>query len=243
MGIEGRIHSIETMGTLDGPGIRFVVFVQGCCLRCSYCHNPDTWDICGGNLLDVNMLMEKIMRYKPYMDASGGGVTVSGGEPALQPDFVSELFKMCKEEGIHTALDTSGYSSKSSYKRIIPFTDLVLFDIKHINPNSHYLLTGKGNSKILENLKYIDSQRIPIWIRHVIVPGITDSIMYIKNLAEFLTKIQSVRLVELLPYHNLGVHKWRELGIKYELENVLSPSQDLLGEIRNVFIEKGLKVA
>lgn len=243
MGIKGRMHSVETMGTLDGPGIRFVIFVQGCCLRCAYCHNPDTWDVCGGSLMDVDIMIEKIMRYKPYMDASGGGVTVSGGEPALQPDFVVELFKRCREKGIHTALDTSGYSNKLSFEKIIPYTDLVLFDIKHINPKKHHALTGKNNHKILDNLMYIDSQGVPIWIRHVIVPGITDNVMYIKNLAEFLTNIRSVQLIELLPYHNLGVHKWKELGIKYDLGNMLPPSQDQLGEIRNVFIRRGLKVA
>lgn len=243
MELKARIHSVETMGTLDGPGIRFVIFMQGCPLRCCYCHNPDTWDIQGGRIVGIEELIAKILRYKPYMDASGGGVTVSGGEPTLQPEFIAELFRRCKEEGIHTALDTCGYCSITDIDKIIPYTDLVLFDIKHIQPQEHIILTGKDNNRILDALKHIDSKNIPLWIRHVILPGLTDNILFVNMLAEFLKTIHSLELVELLPYHNLGIHKWRKLGLKYPLERVLPPSEKNLNMIKDILNKKGIRVA
>ncbi|MGB9814019.1 MAG: pyruvate formate-lyase-activating protein [Thermovenabulum sp.] len=243
MGIKGRIHSIETMGTLDGPGIRFVIFTQGCPLRCAYCHNPDTWDPLGGFVIDVEEIFNKILRYKTYMDFSGGGVTLSGGEPTLQPDFAAELFKRCKNAGINTALDTSGYCEQKDLAKILPYTDLVLFDVKHPNQKEHIKLTGKDNEKIIQNLSFIDSMGVKIWIRYVLVPGITDSPELIKKLADFLTLFRSIEKVEILPYHNLGVHKWKALGLNYPLSKINPPSAEDIKKSKKILLDRGLKVS
>lgn len=243
MVIKGRIHSIETMGTLDGPGIRFVVFTQGCPLRCAYCHNPDTWDPSGGYLIEADELFNRILRYRNYMEFSGGGVTLSGGEPTLQPDFCSELFKRCKDAGINTALDTSGYCEQKNLEKILPYTDLVLFDIKHLDTKSHIELTGRDNGKILENMHLIESKKVKTWVRYVLLPGINDAPEIINKLADFLSGFHFIERVEVLPYHRLGIHKWEKLGISYKLKKINPPSKEDLNCIKHIIAQRGLKVS
>lgn len=228
-----RIHSIETMGLVDGPGVRVVVFMQGCKLRCAYCHNPDTWGLKGGQEISAEELLNKIKRYKPYFKASGGGITLSGGDPLLQPEFVSELFKMCKEEGIHIALDTAGYGF-GEYDEILKYTDLALLDIKHIDEIEHKKLTGKGRNGFLEFLDAVKRNRTKLWIRHVVVPGITDSDEHIRTVAEYINTIPNVEKVELLPYHTYGEDKYKALNLPYRLEGTPPLSSDRLEELNNI---------
>lgn len=231
--VTGRIHSIETMGLLDGPGIRVVVFMQGCRLRCAYCHNPDTWDIKGGFEITAEELLKKVRRYKVYFSKSGGGVTLSGGDPLMQPEFVAEFFKLCRGEGIHTTLDTSGYGL-GDYDEVLKYTDLILLDIKHIEDAAHRELTGLGREGFLEFLEAVKANGNKMWIRHVVVPGITNSKEHIKKLAEFINTIPNVERVELLPYHVHGVDKYKELNIKYRLEGVDPLSKEELEELYKV---------
>lgn len=223
----GNIHSIESFGTVDGPGIRFVIFMQGCTLKCKYCHNRDTWNVKAGKEISINELIKEILNYKTYFDNSGGGVTVSGGEPLLQAEFVTELFKKLKELGIHTALDTAGSIPLSSeIKELLKYTDLVLLDIKHIDDEKSKQLTGFSNKNNLEFAKYLNNVNIPVWIRQVLVPGYTDDKFDLQKLKNFLDTLSNVEKIEILPYHNLGMFKWKELGDTYELENVVPPSQE-----------------
>lgn len=221
----GRIHSTESFGTVDGPGIRFVIFMQGCTLKCKYCHNRDTWKIKSGNQVTIEELIKSIENYRTYMDNSGGGVTVSGGEPLLQAEFVTELFKKLKELGIHTALDTAGSIPLSpEIKELLKYTDLVLIDIKHIDDEKCKALTGFSNKNNMEFIKYLNNVNIPIWIRQVLVPGYTDDKFDLQKLKQFIDTLSNVEKVEILPYHNLGKFKWIELGDTYELEDVVPPS-------------------
>lgn len=222
----GRLHSIETFGTVDGPGIRVVLFLQGCPLRCAYCHNRDTWDARGGRLWQVDQLHDFVMRYKPYMDSSGGGVTVTGGEPLLQHGFVTELFKSLKAEGIHTALDTSGYCDVAQVQPLLDVTDLVLLDIKAVEALLHKRLTGVDNARILAFAKSLAQREIPVWVRHVLVPGLTDSEEELTALRGIVESLGNVQRVELLPYHTMGVYKWNQLGCDYPLEGVPEPTQE-----------------
>lgn len=211
----GRIHSVETLGTVDGPGIRFVVFMQGCPLKCKYCHNRDTWEINTGKTFTTDELVKKILRSKSYFEASGGGVTVSGGEPLLQVEFVTELFKKLKELNIHTALDTAGsLPINDKIKWLLKYTDLVLLDIKHIDEEKCIDLIGTSNKNNLNFAKYLSNNRIPMWIRQVLVPGITDDEQDLLKLKEFISNLNSVKKVEILPYHNLGKFKWEKLRRK-----------------------------
>ncbi|MBU5590453.1 pyruvate formate lyase-activating protein [Clostridium sp. MSJ-4] len=216
--MKGRIHSIETMGLVDGPGIRVVVFFQGCALRCAYCHNPDTWNFSGGEEIEALDLLKKIVRYKPYFDRSYGGVTFSGGDPLMQPEFLLQILKLCKENGIQTALDTSGYGF-GDYDEILKYTDLILFDIKHISEKGYLDLTGKDGKEAWNFLKAAEKSDAKIWIRHVVVPDITDSIEHITELSKIIKKIKNVEKVELLPYHTLGINKYKSMDIKYRLEH------------------------
>lgn len=219
--ITGKIHSFETLGAVDGPGIRFILFMQGCSLRCKFCHNRDTWDYKGGNDYTVDEIFNKIIRYKNYFTVSNGGVTISGGEPLLQPDFVIALLKKLKGAGISTAIDTSGMVDLTDkIKEIIDLTDLFLVDIKSINDETCKDLVGHSNKKELEFIKYLDSIGKEIWIRQVIVPGITDKEENLYKLRDFINSINHITKVDLLPYHDLGKYKWLELGEKYPLENV-----------------------
>lgn len=223
--MEGKIHSIESFGTVDGPGIRFVVFMQGCPLKCKYCHNRDTWSMEGGHNISVSELVTDVLHYKSYLDNSGGGVTVSGGEPLLQAQFVTEFFKEMKKKKIHTALDTAGsLPVTDDIKELLSFTDLVLLDIKHIDNEKAIKLTGCSNKNNLEFANYLNSINKPVWIRQVLVPGFTDDPKDLEKLKDFISNLNNVENIEILPYHNLGKYKWKELGEKYELENVIPPN-------------------
>ena len=218
--VTGKIHSFESLGAVDGPGIRFVVFMQGCHLRCKYCQNRDTWDINAGTTYTVKEVIEKILRYKNYIVASNGGVTLSGGEPLLQQDFVIALFRELKRHNISTCLDTSGmFSITDKIKQIVDLTDIFLLDIKCINDETCKWLTGSSNKLELEFAKYINDKNKRIWIRQVLVPGITDKEEDLLKLKEFLKSI-NVEKFEFLPYHDLGKYKWEKLGVPYELEDV-----------------------
>ena len=218
--VTGRIHSFESLGAVDGPGIRFVVFMQGCHLKCKYCQNRDTWDINSGEQYTVKEVVEKIMRYKNYIVASNGGVTLSGGEPLLQQDFVISLFQELKKQNISTCLDTSGmFTITDKIKQIVDLTDIFLLDIKSINDETCKWLTGSSNSLELEFAKYINEKNKRIWIRQVLVPGITDKKEDLLKLKDFLKTI-NVEKFEFLPYHDLGKYKWEKLGVPYELEDV-----------------------
>lgn len=214
-----KIHSIESFGTLDGPGIRFVLFLQGCSLKCKYCHNRDTWDMQLGTLKSLDDIFNKILRYKNYI--VNGGVTCTGGEPLLQSEFLIELFKKLKEQNIHTCIDTSGMVALTdTIKTLIDWTDLFLLDIKHINPIKCKELTGFSNEKELAFAQYLSDHNKPIWLRQVIIPGYTDNENDLLQLKNFILKLKSVEKVELLPYHTMGKYKWTNLNLKYELEGI-----------------------
>lgn len=227
MGIYGKIHSFESFGTVDGPGVRFVVFMQGCPLRCRYCHNPDTWDLDGNNLYTADEVMTKIKRYIPYLKSSEGGITVSGGEPLLQIEFITELFKLCKESSLHTAVDTSGFVSAGTpgLDTLMDYTDLILLDIKHMDPDIHKSLTGQSNNRTLEFARYLDRRNIPVWIRHVLVSGITDNHEDLKSLESFIGSLSNVQNVEILPFHNMGSIKWEGLNLNYSLGAAHIPTE------------------
>ena len=223
----GRIHSIESFGTVDGPGIRFVIFMQGCMLKCKYCHNRDTWDLNGGNLISVEELLNRIERYKEYILPSGGGVTVTGGEPLLQAKFLTLLFKELKNRNIPTAIDTSGMVEiTNDIKEVLKYTDLVLLDIKHIDSKKCKDLVGSSNEKELNFARYLSDNKIPVWIRQVIIPGFTDNETYLLKLKEFISSLKNVEKIELLPYHDFGKYKWEKLGLKYELNGTPTATQN-----------------
>ena len=224
--IYAKIHSIDTFGTVDGPGVRFIVFMQGCHLQCKYCHNRDTWDMNGGEYKSIDDIFEKIKRYKNYIMPSGGGVTVTGGEPLLQVKFLIELFKKLKEERIHTCIDTSGMVAiTEDIKEVLKYTDLVLLDIKHIDDEKCKELVGVSNKRELEFAKYLSENGIKMWIRQVLVPGYTDDEQDLLKLKEFIKSLKTVEKVQILPYHSMGKYKWEKLGLKYELENVRDANQ------------------
>lgn len=231
----GKIHSIETFGTVDGPGIRFVLFMQGCTLKCKFCHNRDTWEIHSGDEYTVFELIDQILRYKTYMDNSGGGVTVSGGEPLLQTDFLIDLFRRLKKHKIHTAIDTSGIIPiNDNIKELLSLTDLVLLDIKHIDNEKCIDLTGFSNKNTLNFARYLSDNNIPIWIRQVLVPGITDDAEDLKKLKVFIDSLNSVKRVEILPYHDMGKFKWKELGEIYPLENTPLPTKEQIDKAKAI---------
>ena len=219
--LTGKIHSIETFGTVDGPGIRYVIFLQGCHLRCKYCHNRDTWDTTIGTPKKVSELVQDIQKYSDYIKFSKGGVTVTGGEPLLQPKFLIALFTELKKLGYHTALDTSGmFPLTPEVKQVLSLTDLVLLDIKHIDDEKCKDLVGFSNKLELEFANYLSENGIKMWIRQVIIPGITDDENDLIRLKEFLQTLKTVEKIELNPYHTLGVYKWEDLGLKYPLKGV-----------------------
>lgn len=235
--MKGRIHSIESMGLVDGPGIRTVVFLQGCKLRCLYCHNPDTWTMGGGTQVEASDLIKKIKRYRPYFEKSGGGVTFSGGEPLLQPEFLLESLQACKELGIHTALDTAGYGF-GEYEEILKYTDLVLFDIKHEDPKQYLFIAGQKEDKSLKFLDAVQKAGTKMWIRHVVVPGITDSEEHIIQLAQKIKTLENVEKVELLPYHSMGENKYEVMNIKYKLEGVEQMDRKRTQELTALLLEE-----
>lgn len=231
----GRVHSVESFGSADGPGVRYIVFLKGCNMRCKYCHNPDTWAKCGENdgakLMTPQEVLKTAMRYKAYWKQTGG-ITVSGGEALLQIDFVTELFKLAKEKGVNTCLDTSGNPFTveepffGKFNELMKYTDLFMLDIKHIDDEEHKKLTGQTNKNILDMAQYLSKNGKKMWIRHVLVPGITMDERYLKQLREFIDTLKTVDRVEVLPYHTLGVFKWKELGIPYQLDGVEPPTKE-----------------
>lgn len=238
----GNIHSYESMGTVDGPGIRFVVFLQGCPLRCKFCHNPDTWNIAEKKIQEsAEDTLKKIKRYRNFFGKKGG-VTVTGGEPLIQGNYVLELFKLCKKEGIHTALDTSGYIFNEQVKEILEYTDLVLLDIKAIDQDIHRDLTGVDINNTLKFFEYLKEIKKSTWIRHVVVPGITDNDELLERTAQYISKADNVKMVEILPYHTLGVFKYKKLGLEYPLAEVEDLGYERKQEIMEIFKKYELPV-
>lgn len=236
--IYGNIHSIESCGTVDGPGIRFVIFTQGCPLRCQYCHNPDSWDFKENQKMSVEEILEQ---YEGVKEFCTGGVTVTGGEPMAQMDFVTELFKTFKEKDIHTALDTSGlYFNRENTEKVdelLKYTDLVLLDIKHIDNEEHIKLTKHSNKNILDFAKYLSEINKPVWIRHVVVPGITFKEEYLTRLGQFLAGLHNIKALDVLPYHDMAIPKYENLGIDYPLKGVPPLTHDEAKKARNIIIE------
>ena len=234
----GHIHSTESFGAADGPGVRFIVFMQGCRMRCRYCHNPDTWKMDGGDEVTADEILKRALRFKPYW-GKDGGITISGGEPLLQIDFVIELFKKAKELGINTCIDTAGnpFTKEkpffSKFEELMKYTDLLLLDLKEINPSRHKDLTGFDNSNIIEMAKYLSEINKPVWIRHVLVPEHSDFDEDLDALGDFIDTLSNVDRVEILPYHTLGKFKWENLGIPYTLENISPPSAERIENAKN----------
>ncbi len=215
-----KIHSIETFGTHEGPGIRLVVFLQGCNFRCAYCHNPDTISIADGREMSVAEIIKLLEEQKPYF-SNGGGLTVSGGEPTLQAKELINLFKEAKKNNFNTALDTNGSILTDDVKELLSFTDLALIDLKHFDGDQHIKLTGQGNETVLKTINFREQSGKPFWIRYVLAPGWSDQETSLELMAKYLSQFKHLELLEILPYHNLGVHKHKELGLKYRLEDVL----------------------
>lgn len=239
MELKGNVHSFESMGAVDGPGIRFIVFMQGCKLHCKYCQNRDTWSEDINKEYSVQEVVEKAIRTKPYMDSTGGGVTVSGGEPLLQSYFLLELFKELKKQNISTCIDTAGsVVITNTIKELLKFTDLVLLDIKHINDEKCIELTGFSNKNELDFARYCSENDIPMWIRQVLVPGYTDDIKDLKQTRKFIDTLKNVKKVEILPYHNLGKQKWLNLGLKYPLENTRIPTNEEIKKAEEILVKR-----
>ncbi len=240
--MKGYIHSIETFGAVDGPGVRFVVFFQGCPLRCQYCHNPDTWEVGKGAPTDVDSVLRKMLRNISFYKR--GGITATGGEPLLQIDFLTMLFKKAKENDIHTCLDTSGItfnvSDTQKIDTLLEYTDLVLLDIKHIDSDKHKALTGFPNHNILSFARYLNQKNIPVWIRHVVVPGITDDKEYLEKLGNFLSDFDNVEKIETLPYHSMAKHKYENLGIDYPLSDTPNATKEQARWAKDI-IERGCR--
>lgn len=236
----GRIHSIETFGTVDGPGVRFVVFFQGCPLRCKYCHNPDTWDLSLGQDYSAEELISKMVRNLPFYKT--GGITATGGEPLLQIDFLTELFSLAKARGIHTCLDTSGitFNKDNTQKidKLLDLCDLVMLDIKHIDKKCHLDLTGKDNQQILDFASYLSKKNVPTRIRHVLIPQINDSDEHLTHLGEFISTLDSLESVEVLPLHHLGESKYEKLGIPYPMKNHPVPTPNQLSKAKSILNKK-----
>lgn len=226
--IKGKIHSYESMGLVDGPGVRFVIFFQGCKLRCSFCHNPDTWSQTIGNEITAGELFDKIKRYKPYFMSSGGGVTFSGGDPLLQSEFLTAMLKLCKAEKIHTAIDTAGVGDRTDYSEILSLADLVMLDVKHLDDLEYKKITGKNMEDYKSFAEQLRLFNTDVWLRAVIVPTINNNLSYIRALSEYAKTFPNIKKVELLPYHTLGVNKYKELGIEYKLYEILPMDKSVI---------------
>lgn len=240
---QGYVHSIETGSAIDGPGIRSVIFLQGCPFRCLFCHNPDTWTQTTDHVRTVEEVVQEALKYQDFYQLSGGGVTLSGGEPLVQPAFVAAVFQALHARGVHTALDTCGYVDLTpEVKEAIKNTDLFLLDIKHLHPDTHQKLTGKPNDKVLAFLNYLRDCGKDIWIRIVLVPGYSTDPAYAQEVATFLKAYPTVRKVELLPYHELGKVKWEKLGYTYPLQNISPPDKATVQAVTQVFADNGFSV-
>lgn len=241
--MKGKIHSFETFGSVDGPGVRFIVFLSGCNFRCKYCHNPDTWARPAALEMSADDVLAKALRYREYW-GNDGGITVSGGEPLLQLEFLTELFEKAKSRGINTCIDTAGgpFTRQEpwlgAFKRLMSVTDLVMLDIKHINPTAHRELTGQDNANVLDCAKFLSEIDESVWIRHVLVPGITDDESALNGLAGFLKELKNIKRIEVLPYHTFGVEKWKALGIPYQLEGIEPPTRESLKAAIDKFANK-----
>lgn len=232
-------HSINTFGTVDGPGIRYLLFLAGCNLGCSFCHNPDTW-VRTGKTISVEEIVEEIKKYRVFYDKSGGGITVSGGEPLLQAEFVRELFTKCKEVGVHTALDTGGFVAQAELDKVLPHTDLVMFSLKAVDEEVHRQLTGKDNVLILQNLFHAASQT-QLVLRYVVIPGVNESDSDLSKLAAIIKQLPPTVKIDLLPYHTMGKTKWQALKIPYKLNSVPDASQSDMQRVRDFFANAGIK--
>ena len=234
--LHGYVHSVYTGGMVDGPGVRYIVFFAGCNLRCKYCHNPDTWNMLNARLHSVEEVVGEIKKYESYLKFSGGGVTITGGEPFVQPEFLIELLKACKANGWHTVLDTSGNAPSNVIDDVLSYTDLLLLDIKSINPETYKKLTKGSLKRTLNVLSASERLNIPVWIRHVLVPGITDNFDDLQKMADYLRKpaFPNVEKVKVLPFHQLGKDKWEQLGIPYELGDVEPPSDEVMEKAKAI---------
>lgn len=240
--IKGRIHSYESCGTVDGPGLRFVLFTQGCPLRCLYCHNPDSWKLVDGKEVEVDEVVEEVKKYRSYMRFSGGGLTISGGEPLMQPRFVKEVIVKCREEGIHTAIDTSGIIDPEKVSDVYEAVDLVLLDIKVFDEVLHKYLAAQPLQMPVKTARYLAGIGKRVWLRHVLVPGITAKPELLHKLAEFAGTLGNVEQVEILPFHKMGEYKWKEMGYDYKLADTPSASREEVAEAVTIFESYGLKV-
>ena len=243
--MQGRIHSLESFGTVDGPGVRYVVFMQGCPMRCKYCHNPDTWEVNAGTLMDADYIIEQYERNKGFY--TDGGITVTGGEPLLQIDFITELFEKAKAKGIHTVIDSSGITFNpdspevmAKFDKLMPLTNLVMLDIKHIDDEHHLELTKQHNKNILAFAQYLSDKGVDIWIRHVVVPGITDDEEYLYKLGYFIGGLKTLRALDVLPYHDMGKVKYEKLGIDYPLKDTPPMDKTILLDKKKAIID-GIK--
>ena len=236
----GYYHSVETFGTVDGRGIRYVLFLAGCSLGCKFCHNPDTW-VRGDKTISVDQVMADIKKYRRYYEASGGGITISGGEPLLQPKFVAEVFKRCQEKKVHTTIDTSGNCLEENLRMVLAYTDAVQFSIKAVDPEKHRWLAGADNARILANLK-IAAQLRPVALRYVVIPGVTNGKEDINALAELVNSLPGEVAIELLPYHTFGRKKWVELGRTYLLEGVPDATPQDIAKVNALLKERGVQV-
>ena len=242
MNKSGFIHSIESFGTVDGPGIRFVVFFQGCPMRCLYCHNPDTWRMTDGQPMTVEEILSQFRKNRDFY--TKGGITATGGEPLLQLDFLTALFEAAKAEKVHTCLDTSGITFRpedeqliARFDRLMAATDLIMLDLKQIIPERHRALTGQENANILAFARYAAAKDKKLWIRHVVVPGWTDDEESLTALGRFMAELKSVKALDVLPYHTLGVHKYQEIGLDYPLEGVQPLEQKDAEWARSVILQ------
>lgn len=236
---KGFVHSVESFGSVDGPGIRFLIFLQGCPMRCQFCHNPDSWKTGIGEERTADELLDQVERFRAYW-GDNGGITVSGGEALLQIDFLLELFEKAKQRGIGTCLDTSAqlFTRKSpffeKFERLMELTDTVLLDIKHIDDEEHRKLTRHSNANILDCARYLSEIDKPVWIRHVLIPGITDKDEYLVRLRDFLSTLHNIERIEVLPYHTLGVYKYEKLGIDYPLKDVQPPAAERVANANDI---------
>ena len=241
--MQGRIHSLESFGTVDGPGTRFVVFVQGCPMRCAYCHNPDTWPMSGGTMMEPSYIIEQYKRNEAFYH--GGGLTVTGGEPLMQVDFLIDLFTLANQNNIHTCIDTSGIAYKTNANpewlakldHLMTLTDLVMLDIKHIDPEKHKELTQQPNDGILAFCSYLNDKKVDMWIRHVVVPTITDDPEYLYRLGYFIGQFTNLKALDILPYHTMGKAKYDNLHMDYKLKDIPAMSQAAAIELKKIVLD------